>query len=261
MSKYIISKPNEVNTKSPVIIGGRVDLYEITSTDPNIDSYISIDEDTGILSFSGLNSPIVSLITVEGSNETNSWIDTIYAITPIDLPQGSISAGTIYNYSIPNSGTPVTIEFTSGATVPNIDGAIFSLIPGSSDNVTSGTTFTGNTLTPNYYLTEAVESYSFVTSGLSITFPITIGIPYENIDQTRYESLKLFQNVGGVMTELTTTIGTYNSVSKTGFTITEIQSLSQVVEVLSAGVFCTEVDVYTKYTINKEPAEYLQYFV
>ena len=84
MSKYIISKPNEVNTKSPIILGGKIDLFEITSTDPDINNFISIDENTGILTFSGLNSPIVSTITIEGSNETNSWVETMWVLSAGD---------------------------------------------------------------------------------------------------------------------------------------------------------------------------------
>jgi hypothetical protein len=250
VSKYIISRSNEVNSKSPIRLGGKIDLYQIISTDPNIDNYISIDEENGILTFSGLGSPIVSLITVEGSNDIASWVENIYAITPIDLPQGSLSAGTIYDFSIPNSGTPVTIEFTSGATIPDAEGAIFSIIPDVSESVTSGTSISGNVLTTDYYLSEAVQSYSFVTSGVNITYPVTIGIPYENIDQTRYESLKLFQNVNGVMTELSTTIGTYDSIAKSGFTLTELQAVTPVVSVPIAGGECIEVDVFTGYTLN-----------
>ena len=256
MPNYLISKPSEVNTKSPLILGGKIDSFEIISTEPDIQEYISIDEETGVISYTGLATPNVSLISIGGTNDNASYVTSLYAITPIDLTQGTISAGTTYDYAIPNSGTSVTIEFTSGATIPSAGGGFFSLIPGSTNDVTSGTSLTGNVLTTNYYLTETVSSYSFVTSGVNITYPITIGIPYEDIDETKYNSLKLFQNVSGVMQELTTTIGTYNSVAKSGFTLTELQAATPVVSVPSAGGFCTEVDVFTGYTLNQASNNY-----
>jgi hypothetical protein len=94
MPSYIISRPNEVSQKFPIELGGKVELYEIVSTEPNIDSYISIDGETGIITFSGLGNPNISLVTVQGSNDSLSWVQEIYAISPIDITQGSISAGT-----------------------------------------------------------------------------------------------------------------------------------------------------------------------
>jgi hypothetical protein len=257
MSTYIVSKPTEITQKSPIILGGKVDLYQITSTDPNIDSYVSIDEETGVLTYTGLSTPNISLITIEGSNDNNSWVQEIYAVTPIDISQGTISAGTIFDYSIPNSGTPITIEFTSGGTVPGVGGGYFSVIPGTDTDVTIGTNLTGNTIISGYSLSNTVESYSFEISGINITYPITIGIPLENIDQTRYESLKFFQNVGGIMTELTTSIGAYNSLSQTGFTLTELQANTTVLAVPIDGGFCQAITVYTGNTMNESMNNYV----
>ena len=173
MSVYIVSKPNEITQKSPIKLGGKVELYEVASTDPNIDNYVFIDEETGILTYTGVNTPNISLITIEGSNDNGSWVQEVYAITPIDISQGSINAGTIFDYSIPNSGTPITIEFTSGGTVPDIGGGYFSIIPGTEIDVTIGTNLTGNTIVSGYSLSNTFESYSFETSGINITYPIT----------------------------------------------------------------------------------------
>ena len=176
MTNYLISRPSEVNTTNPTILGGKINSFEIVSTEPDISNYISVDENTGALTYTGLPSPNVSLVTVEGSNDNSSYFEEIYAITPIGIDQGSISAGTTYNFSVPNSGTPVTIEFTSGGTVPNISGGFFSIIPEATQNILSGTSLTGNVLTTDYYLSEAVSTYSFVTEGINISFPLTLSL-------------------------------------------------------------------------------------
>ena len=250
MSIYIVSKSGETSQISPTILGGRVDSYEIQSTNPNIDSSISINGDTGELTYVGTNNPSISLVTIIGENSSNSWAQEIYAITPIGLQQGSVSPGTSFNYSIPNSGTPLTIEFTSGATVLNSEGGYFTVIPGTNSDVTIGTNIVGNVITSGYSLSNTIESYSFEVSGVNVTYPITIGIPIEGIDQTRYESLKFFQSVGGIMTELTSSIGTYNTISKTGFTLTELQANTPVLAIPIQGGFCNAVTVYTGNTMN-----------
>jgi len=173
MPNYILSRPNEVNSTFPTILGGEVDLYEITSQDPIVGDYVTVNPTTGEVIFTGFTSPVISEINIKGSNVAGEWADSVYVITPFEIPQGTITAGTSNNVFIPYVDSPITIEFTDGGNVPDLSGGYFAVIPTNQTDFTAGTSLTGNVITGDYYLSNTVASYTFETTGISINYPIT----------------------------------------------------------------------------------------
>ena len=251
MTNYILARANQVSSDIPTIYNGNIDLFDIYSQVPDIGENLSINSSSGLLYFTGSSTPSISKVLVDGSNSRSSWIDYIYVISPIDVSQGTISSGTSYNVALPESTTDLSIEFSNGASVPNLDGGYLAVLPESYDTISSGTSVTGNVITSDYYVSNTLDSFSFETTGITINFPITVGIPINNVTQEMYDSIKIFQQSGASVVELSMTANTYNSGMTSGFTFVELNSLNTVSVVYAANAFsCTPFDVYTGYTMN-----------
>ena len=251
MTNYILARANQVSSDIPTIYNGNIDLFDIYSQVPDIGENLSINSSSGLLYFTGSSTPSISKVLVDGSNSRSSWIDYIYVISPIDVLQGTISSGTSYNVALPESTTDLSVEFSNGALVPNIDGGYLAVLPESYDTISSGTSVTGNVITSDYYISNTLDSFSFESTGITINFPITVGIPINNVTEEMYDSVKIFQQSGASVVELSMTANTYSSGSTSGFTFVELNSLNTVSVVYAANAFsCTPFDVYTGYTMN-----------
>jgi hypothetical protein len=110
MQTYILSRSNSTNDLSPSLLSGVVDQYQIISQTPQVGSDLNIDPTTGLILFTGQSNSQISSVLIEGSNDTGSWYDTIYVISPIEIPYGTITANTIVVGNVEQTQTNLNVD-------------------------------------------------------------------------------------------------------------------------------------------------------
>jgi hypothetical protein len=251
MLKYILSRPSAVNTKSPTIINGKVQSYEVVSKNPTTNNSLSVNIGSGLLSFTGSANSQISINDIFGENSGGQYVDYMYTVTPIELSFGSIPATTTSEVVIPDYISNMSVEFVSGGSISDVSGGYLAMLPVTPDDVFSGSNVTTNIIETNYYVSNTVHSYSFSGLNLSITYPIKIGFPITGVTESDFLATKAYQNSGGTMAEKTTTYSSYSGSSSGGTVFVELNTIQNSVAVVTLATYYTPYEVYTGITLTQ----------
>jgi len=252
MLKYIFSRPNETNSKSPVIVNGKAQSYGIISKVPSENNSLSINETSGLLSFTGSSNSQISYNLISGINSESDFVDYMYSITPIEIPFGSIPATSSYDIVIPNYRENINVEFLSGASITDLSGGFFGMIPVTENDVFSGSNITTNVIETDYYISNTIHSYSFSGLNLSVNYPIILSFPVTGVTESDFLNIKAYQkNGGGTIEEKTTSFSSYNSGSTSGTVFVELASIQNGVALVTQATNFTPFQVWTGNTMTQ----------